>query len=524
VLVAHPQRVARKGRRGASLAHHPIWSLVIITLDIAAIWGSGHVSLRPGLTDPPPHGRGEMATKGGSGMDETTAPDVQRPSPGRRMAAAGALLGLVAAAVVVALGVFRNPVLLLLALGLIALAIVAAWTALVHRGLYRVLAAVVAVAALVGVTWLSVGSILRIVLLVALVVASTVAARVAYGRDVVEGPIGRGVGSAERGLLLMNPRSGGGKVVRFDLEAEAQRRGVRPVVLQAGDDLRALAEKAIADGADVIGMAGGDGSQALVADVARRHDVPFVCVPAGTRNHFALDLGLDRENVVAALDAFGEAIERRVDLAQIGDRIFVNNASLGVYATVVQSDAYRDAKLATTAQMLPDLLGPGVTGFDLRFERPDGRSESTADMVLISNNIYRLESMSGFGTRPRIDGGLLGVVTVTVDRARDLPALVSAEATGRIRQFHGYHAWTAAEFVVDSSEPVIDVGVDGEALRLPPPLHFRSLPGALRVRTPITAPGVSAATDAPQGLGQAVPALLRVLAGRPATPPAMAAP
>jgi hypothetical protein len=82
----------------------------------------------------------------------------------------------------------------------------------------------------------------------------------------------------------------------------------------------------------------------------------------------------------------------------------------------------------------------------------------------------------------------------------------------------------AAEFVVDSSEPVIDVGVDGEALRLPPPLHFRSLPGALRVRTPITAPGVSAATDAPQGLGRAVPALLRVLAGRPATPPAMAAP
>jgi diacylglycerol kinase family enzyme len=243
--------------------------------------------------------------------------------------------------------------------------------------------------------------------------------------------------------------------------------------------------------------------------------VALVCVPAGTRNHFALDLGLDRDDVVGALDAFGEAVERRIDLAQIGDRIFVNNASLGVYAAVVQSEAYRDAKLATTAQMLPDLLGPGGKRFDLRFERPDGERQSPADMVLVSNDLYHLESMSGFGTRPRIDDGLLGVVTVTVDRARDLPALMSAEATGRIERFRGYRAWTTPEFTIDSSEPLIDVGVDGEAFRLAPPLRFRSLPGALRVRTPLTAAGVSPAASAPHGLGQAVPALLRVLGGRP---------
>jgi hypothetical protein len=141
-------------------------------------------------------------------------------------------------------------------------------------------------------------------------------------------------------------------------------------------------------------------------------------------------------------------------------------------------------------------------------------------MVLVSNDLYHLESTSGFGARPRIDDGLLGVVTVNIDRAMDVPALVSAEATGRIRHFRGYHAWhawTAAEFVVESSEPVIDVGVDGEALRLPPPLHFRSLPGALRIRTPRSAPGVPGAAG-PHGVGGTVPALLRVLAGRPATP------
>jgi Diacylglycerol kinase catalytic domain len=161
---------------------------------------------------------------------------------------------------------------------------------------------------------------------------------------------------------------------------------VRPVVLGEGDDHVELAEQAAREGADVLGMAGGDGSQALVADVARRHGLGFVCIPAGTRNHFALDLGLYRDDVVAALDAYGTAHERRIDLALIGDRIFVNNASLGVYATVVQSEEYPAAKMDTAVQMLPDLLGPDQPGFDLRFIGPDGTQQREADLVLVSNN------------------------------------------------------------------------------------------------------------------------------------------
>src|SRR5213076_3119860 len=107
----------------------------------------------------------------------------------------------------------------------------------------------------------------------------------------------------------------------------AHERGIETVTLEPGTDLEQLARDAVAEGADVIGMAGGDGSQALVADVARQHDIPFVCIPAGTRNHFALDLGLDRTDVAASLAAFGAALERRVDLALLGDRVFVNNAS-----------------------------------------------------------------------------------------------------------------------------------------------------------------------------------------------------
>jgi diacylglycerol kinase family enzyme len=143
-------------------------------------------------------------------------------------------------------------------------------------------------------------------------------------------------------------------------------------VLKPGDDLLELAEDAVARGVDVLGMAGGDGSQALIATVASRHDIAHVCIPAGTRNHFALDLGLDRDDVVGALDAFTDGRERRIDLARVNDRVFVNNASLGVYAKVVQSDAYRDAKLETWTRMLPELLGPDADPIDLEFSTPDG--------------------------------------------------------------------------------------------------------------------------------------------------------
>ena len=210
---------------------------------------------------------------------------------------------------------------------------------------------------------------------------------------------GTPVEPAARGVLIMNAKSGGGKVERFGLVEECRQRGIEPIVLQPGQDLLELARSAIDGGADVIGMAGGDGSQALVSSVAMAKDVPFVVIPAGTRNRFALDLGIDRDDVVAALDAFGAAVERRIDLAEVNGRIFVNNVSLGVYAKVVQSAEYRDAKRQTTLAMLGDLVGPGAEPFDLRFVGPDGAEHDGARIIQISNNPYRLTSLAGFGSR-----------------------------------------------------------------------------------------------------------------------------
>ena len=213
-------------------------------------------------------------------------------------------------------------------------------------------------------------------------------------------------------VLIVNPVSGGGKAQRYDLVGRCRAHGIEPVVMREGDDLASLAAAAVSSGADVIGMAGGDGSQAIVASVASRHDIPYVCIPAGTRNHFALDIGVDRDDVIGALDAFHHGSERRIDLAQVNGRVFVNNASIGLYGKVVQSPEYRDAKLRTVIEMLPDLLGPGVVPFDLRFSDPDGAEYESAQLVLVSNNRYQLDPLGAQGTRGTMDEGTLGVVVV----------------------------------------------------------------------------------------------------------------
>jgi diacylglycerol kinase family enzyme len=263
----------------------------------------------------------------------------------------------------------------------------------------------------------------------------------------------------------------------------------------------------------VIGMAGGDGSQALVAGVAMRHDVAFVCVPAGTRNHLAMDLGLDRDDVVGALDAFGEAVERRIDLGLIDDRVFVNNASMGLYAKIVQSPEYRDHKVGTALEMLPAMLGPGATAFDLQFTGPDGTDHRSAHLVLVSNDPYQW-SGEGAGFRRRIDGGTLGIVAASLQASNDASRFVASQRAGQARRPRGWIEWTDTSFEVRSDQP-IEVGIDGEAVVLDPPIQFRTAPAALRVRIPHHARGYSPAAAASTPGWSTITALLQTAAGRP---------
>jgi diacylglycerol kinase family enzyme len=437
-----------------------------------------------------------------------------------RAAAIAALLAPAAMAVVASVALAGDVAVAALAVGLVIFTSATLWLALTRRGPKRV--ATTALAVLGGVGLLVVlathwQGVLVLLALVFLLGIFGLTARYALGRtgdaaarnETAVAKPARVTGTA---ALIINLKSGGGKAEHYDLAGEARRRGIEPMVLEPGDDLVELAERAIARGAQVIGMAGGDGSQALVATIAARSDAAHVCVPAGTRNHFALDLGLDRGDVLGALDAFTDGVERRIDLAHVNNRVFVNNASLGVYAKVVQSDLYRDAKLETWTRMLPDLLGPDVAPIDLQFTSPDGSSCDDAPLVLVSNNPYQLTHLAGVGSRPCIDTGLLGVAAARIRSSADVSRLVAAELIGQVGRFPGLLSWSARSFEVRAHGPV-EVGLDGEALTLQPPLHFASLPGALRVRLPRTARLAPAASAVALTSGN-LEALLRVAAGR----------
>jgi diacylglycerol kinase family enzyme len=277
----------------------------------------------------------------------------------------------------------------------------------------------------------------------------------------------RRVDPPERPVLFVNPASGGGAADRTRLVERAGERSIAVRVFGRGDDLAALAAAEVAGGADALGVAGGDGSLAVVAAAAHTHGLPFVCIPAGTRNHFALDVGVDRHNVVGALDAFTDGLERRIDVAEVNGRVFLNNVSLGIYGDAVRQPTYRDAKARTLFETATQTLGPSAAAADLQLVDDRGRTHRDPAVVLVSNNPYSLEPPRAPGTRPTLDSGRLGVIVLDKPRAGPSP--------GR--------SWTATRLEVAAPTPV-NAGVDGEAVELVPPLRFAIRPRALRVRIP----------------------------------------
>ncbi len=276
------------------------------------------------------------------------------------------------------------------------------------------------------------------------------------------------VAPARHSVLVINPRSGGGKAERVRLADQCRSRGIEPVVLEPGADLVQLVEKAVAEGADAVGMAGGDGSQGAVAAVVARHGIAMVVVPSGTRNHLAMDLGLDRRDVVGALDAFGDACEGRIDLGEVNGRLFLNNVTLGIYGIAVQRTTYRDAKVRTLTETAREVLGPSGELPAARLVDDLGREHVDPAVVLVSNNPYALHRPGVSGMRPALDGGRLGVLVLhRPDDRRRPPA----------------RAWTAQSLRMTAAETVA-AGVDGEAVQLTPPLDFGVRSRALRVRVP----------------------------------------
>jgi diacylglycerol kinase family enzyme len=402
-----------------------------------------------------------------------------------------ALLAALAAIVVLVIGGAKSVGVLISGVVGLALTCAGVWWFLSNRGLLRWVGAAVAIAAPVGVIVLYIAQHLlwAVLLLVVLNAVAVAAGRAAMtrGRPADRMPE-RHTPPPRRPFMIMNPRSGGGKVGRFALDSKAAALGAQVSLLEGPGkvDVAGLARHAVADGADLLGVAGGDGTQALVAGIAADHGLPFLVISAGTRNHFAMDLGLDRERPDAGLDALTDGVELCLDLGLIGDRTFVNNASFGAYAGIVQSPAYRDDKRGTVLQMLPELL-TGRSGPRLVVHIDNNVTIEAPQALLVSNNPYESADLAGLDRRARLDTGALGVIAITVDNTAQAMDLV------RGRRARGVRRFLAHEVVIDADTDQIPVGIDGEAVMMPTPVRCTIRPLALRVRVPQDRPGVPAA-------------------------------
>jgi diacylglycerol kinase family enzyme len=409
----------------------------------------------------------------------------------RRLLALASLLFVGVTAAFAVTGVVQHPLAILVVLLSVAGVLEGVVMVVTNRGTRRAFGAVIAGAGLIAcigvlVAQDALGSIAGVF---AAGVVTTILAVLAL-RPRAYRPPAQPAKPPEKPFILMNLRSGGGKVKRFDLDGKARRLGAEVAYLEDGVDVGRVLRQAVRNGADLLGAAGGDGTQALVAQIAADEGLPILCIPAGTRNHFALDLGLDRDDPGLALDALGDAGEEiRIDLGDVGGRPFVNNVSLGVYAEIVARPEYRGAKLTTVMAVLPEVTRPGVRS-NLTIEADGLEPIEDPQVVQVANNPYaKDDEPAPAGTRPRLDTGVLGVDVVAYRTPAELRRLVVAAGEGKLDRTTTYRSWTGRRLRVRSRDGTVRAGVDGESIEFPSPLEITIRPRALRLRVPKDRPG-----------------------------------
>ena len=291
------------------------------------------------------------------------------------------------------------------------------------------------------------------------------------------------IAAAARPFLCVNPRAGRGEL--DELTDAAAKLGADVHPLGEREDAGDVAAAAADAGATALGMAGGDGSLGRVAAVALEQELPFVAVPAGTRNHFARDLGLDVDDPVAALAAFGDGEERRVDVGLVGGRVFLNNVSLGLYASLVHDPRHRTKnRLVAAARLVPAAFGRTRRPLQLRFDVDGRREEHESLLLLVANNDYGVGEGGELQARERLDEGRLHAYVLEAVAPTRLVALLARAAAARIDGAEGWAEYASERFTVEARRPRLHAAIDGEPVLLPSPLEFEIAPQALRVLIP----------------------------------------
>jgi undecaprenyl-diphosphatase len=244
-------------------------------------------------------------------------------------------------------------------------------------------------------------------------------------------------------------------------------------------ELGARVKDAVSRGAELVGVAGGDGSIRAAAYELVGTDVPLLAVPAGTRNHFARDVGTGSMD-----DASAAARDRhviRIDVGRVNDRVFVNNSSIGLYPKIVQRREVHERRLSKG-------LAGVVAGWEqLRHGHRvrvdvDGEPHD-AWLVFVGNGVYG-DGLIDLADRESLEQHVLDLRVVRADRPLARFRAAGAVLLGRLARSPLILRRLSTRCTIDPEPSTVEVALDGEVERMGTPLVYESIPGALAVLTP----------------------------------------
>jgi diacylglycerol kinase family enzyme len=257
------------------------------------------------------------------------------------------------------------------------------------------------------------------------------------------------------------------------------------LVTQRGDDIPALAARALAERRQPVVAGGGDGTVNAIAGTLAGTRTPLGILPMGTLNHFAKDLGIPLDLKAAISNLFTGEI-RKTDVGEVNGRVFVNNSGIGFYPHFVRQreELQRRGHVKRVAALIA-LRALFRRYFRLRMTLHMDEAEALEHLtpfLFVGNNRYQISGLD-IGMRPTLDSGRLWVCTAPKTGRNNIWRAALRSFFGRPTD-HDLNVFETKELWVSPGTPRINVSTDGEVSVMDTPLHYRIHPRALEVIVP----------------------------------------